>query len=216
MHYNALLRLKSPIMSTQSTLKDLKKLPGKSQKADKIFLTSIAQSVRAARSRRGMTRKQLARDADVSERLLAQLEMGEGNVSVVLLRGITDALNISFGDLFAYEKAPQPEKRSIQNLLSRLPEHRLQEVAQKLLREFGEDVKLRWSRLALIGLRGAGKSTLGAKIAKELKAPFVELDSEIEKDAGIPLAEIFSCTDNPATAGSNAEPWNVCCKNMSG
>jgi XRE family transcriptional regulator, aerobic/anaerobic benzoate catabolism transcriptional regulator len=179
-------------MSTQSALKDLRKDPGKSQKADKIFLSSIAQSVRAARSRRGMTRKQLAHDADVSERLLAQLEMGEGNVSVVLLRKITNALNVSFAELFTYEKAPQPEKRSIQNLLARLPEHRLEEVAQKLLREFGEDVKLRWSRLALIGLRGAGKSTLGAKIAKEFKAPFVELDSEIEKDAGIPLAEIFS------------------------
>jgi XRE family aerobic/anaerobic benzoate catabolism transcriptional regulator len=179
-------------MSTQSALKDLRKDPGKSQKADKIFLSSIAQSVRAARSRRGMTRKQLAHDADVSERFLAQLEMGEGNVSVVLLRKITNALNVSFAELFTYEKAPQPEKRSIQNLLARLPEHRLEEVAQKLLREFGEDVKLRWSRLALIGLRGAGKSTLGAKIAKEFKAPFVELDSEIEKDAGIPLAEIFS------------------------
>jgi XRE family aerobic/anaerobic benzoate catabolism transcriptional regulator len=179
-------------MSTHKSLPDLKNEAGKSQKADEIFLTSIAQSVRAARSRRGMTRKQLADDADVSERLLAQLEMSEGNISIVLLRRITNALNISFAELFTYEKAPQPEKRSIQNLLARLPEDRLKEVAQKLLREFGEDVKLRWSRLALIGLRGAGKSTLGAKIANEFRAPFVELDSEIEKDAGIPLAEIFS------------------------
>ena len=68
----------------------------------------------------------------------------------------------------------------------------MREVAQKLLREYGEDLNLRWTRLALIGLRGAGKSTLGAKIAKELKAPFIELDAEIEKDAGMPLAEIFS------------------------
>jgi XRE family transcriptional regulator, aerobic/anaerobic benzoate catabolism transcriptional regulator len=179
-------------MSTRNALRDLKNDSGKSQKADEIFLSSIAQSVRAARSRRGMTRKQLAHEADVSERLLAQLEMSEGNVSIVLLRRITNALNLSFAELFTYEKAPQQEKRSIQNLLSRLPEDRLQEVAQKLLREFGEDVKLRWSRLALIGLRGAGKSTLGAKIAKEFRAPFVELDAEIEKDAGIPLAEIFS------------------------
>ena len=192
MHYNAVFRVKIPIMSTHNALSDLKNDAGKSKKADKIFLSSIAQSVRAARSRRGMTRKQLAHDADVSERLLAQLEMSEGNVSIVLLRRITNALNMSFAELFTYEKAPQPEKRSIQNLLARLPEDRLKEVAQKLLREFGEDIKLRWTRLALIGLRGAGKSTLGARIAKEFRAPFVELDSEIEKDAGIPLAEIFS------------------------
>jgi XRE family aerobic/anaerobic benzoate catabolism transcriptional regulator len=164
----------------------------KAQNADEIFLSAVAKSLRAARARRGMTRKQLAQDSGVSERLLAQLEVGEGNISIVLLRRITDALNFSLTDLFMDVREPQPEKRFIQNLLERLPDHRLQEVAQRLTREFGEDVKLRWSRLALIGLRGAGKSTLGAKIAKEFKAPFVELDAEIEKDAGIPLAEIFS------------------------
>ena len=192
MHYNALLASKRPIMSTHSSLTNPDPSTGMSQNADEIFLYSVARSVRAARARRGMSRKQLAHDAGVSERLLAQLEMGEGNTSIVLLRRITDALNISLSDLFMEVMEPQPEKRFIQNLLERLPDHRLKDVAQKLIREFGEDVKLRWSRLALIGLRGAGKSTLGAKIAKEFKAPFVELDAEIEKDAGIPLAEIFS------------------------
>jgi XRE family aerobic/anaerobic benzoate catabolism transcriptional regulator len=179
-------------MSTKQAPITPKEHGAKPQNADEIFLSAVAKCVRAARSRRGMTRKQLADDSDVSERLLAQLEMGEGNISIVLLRRVTDALNISLTDLFMDVREPQPEKRFIQNLLERLPEERLKEVAQKLTREFGEDVKLRWSRLALIGLRGAGKSTLGAKIAKEFKAPFVELDSEIEKDAGIPLAEIFS------------------------
>ena len=192
MHYNALLGSKLPIMSTKQAPLALKDDAHKSQNADEIFLSAVAKSLRAARARRGMTRKQLAHDSDVSERLLAQLEMGEGNISIVLLRRIADALNFSLTDLFMDVREPQPEKRFIQNLLERLPDHRLQEVAQRLTREFGEDVKLRWSRLALIGLRGAGKSTLGAKIAKEFKAPFVELDAEIEKDAGIPLAEIFS------------------------
>lgn len=192
MHYNALLVSKRPIMSTYSSLTNPDPSTGISQNADEIFLSSVARSVRSARARRGMTRKQLAHDAGVSERHLAQLEMGEGNTSIVLLRRITIALNISLSDLFMDVIEPQPEKRFIQNLLERLPDHRLPEVAQKLIREFGEDVKLRWSRLALIGLRGAGKSTLGAKIAKEFKAPFVELDAEIEKDAGIPLAEIIS------------------------
>ena len=192
MHYNAFLASKRPIMSTHSSLASPGPAAGNAQNADEIFLFSVARSVRAARARRGMTRKQLAHDAGVSERLLAQLEMGEGNTSIVLLRRITDALNVSLSDLFMDVLEPQPEKRFVHNLLERLPEHRLREVAQRLAREFGEDVKLRWSRLALIGLRGAGKSTLGARIAKVFKAPCIELDSEIEKDAGIPLAEIFS------------------------
>jgi XRE family transcriptional regulator, aerobic/anaerobic benzoate catabolism transcriptional regulator len=179
-------------MSTQFSIPNSSVDSRKPQNADEIFLASIAMSVRAARARRGLTRKQLADEAGVSSRKLSQLEMADGSISVLLLRRITDALNISLADLFMAVREPQPEKRFIQNLLERLPDHRLQEVAQKLMREFGEDLKLRWSRLALIGLRGAGKSTLGTKIAKEFKVPFVELDSEIEKDAGIPLAEIFS------------------------
>jgi len=179
-------------MSTQQALPSPLRDTGNPKNADEIFLSAVANSIRAARARRGMTRKQLAHDSGVSERLLAQLEMGVGNISIVLLRRIANALNISLADFFMGAREPHPEKRFIQNLLERLPVQRLQEIAQKLTREFGEDVKLRWSRLALIGLRGAGKSTLGAKIAKEFKAPFVELDAEIEKDAGIPLAEIFS------------------------
>jgi XRE family transcriptional regulator, aerobic/anaerobic benzoate catabolism transcriptional regulator len=179
-------------MSTQQALPKPLSDTSKPKNADEIFLSNVATSLRAARARRGMTRKQLSQESGVSERLLAQLEMSQGNITIVLLRRITDALNISLADLFIDAREPHPERRFIQNLLERLPVQRLQEVAQKLTREFGEDVKLRWSRLALIGLRGAGKSTLGAKIAKEFKAPFVELDAEIEKDAGIPLAEIFS------------------------
>jgi XRE family transcriptional regulator, aerobic/anaerobic benzoate catabolism transcriptional regulator len=179
-------------MSTQQAPPSALNDTSKPKNTDETFLSNVATSLRAARARRGMTRKQLSHDSDVSERLLAQLEMGEGNITIVLLRRITDVLNISLADLFMDAREPHPEKRFIQNLLERLPVQRLQEVAQKLTREFGEDVKLRWSRLALIGLRGAGKSTLGAKIAKEFKAPFIELDAEIEKDAGIPLPEIFS------------------------
>jgi XRE family aerobic/anaerobic benzoate catabolism transcriptional regulator len=179
-------------MSTHFSLPNSNLTGEKSQNAEEYFLSCLAKTVRAARSRKGVTRKQLATEAGVSERKLAQLEMGEGNISIVLLRRITNALNVSLNDLFVDEVAPHPEKRFIQNFLAHLPEHRMREVAQKLLREYGEDINLRWARLALIGLRGAGKSTLGAKIAKEFKAPFVELDAEIEKDAGMPLAEIFS------------------------
>jgi XRE family transcriptional regulator, aerobic/anaerobic benzoate catabolism transcriptional regulator len=156
------------------------------------FLLTVGKTVRAARARRGMTRQQLADEAGISSRHLAQVETGEGNISIVLLRRITNALNIPLGEIFVGEKEPRPEQRFVQNLLERLPENSMKDIAQKLMREFGTDLRAKWSRVALIGLRGAGKSTLGAKLAKDLQAPFIELDGEIEKDAGMPLAEIFS------------------------
>jgi XRE family aerobic/anaerobic benzoate catabolism transcriptional regulator len=139
-----------------------------------------------------MTRKMVSREADVSERHLAQLEAGEGNVSVMLLQRIASALNVSLVELFAPEAEEPVEKRLIQRFLERLPSHRLEDVVFRLMRDFGHEEKVRRARIALIGLRGAGKSTLGAKLAAEMKARFVELDSEIEKDTGMPLGEIFS------------------------
>jgi XRE family aerobic/anaerobic benzoate catabolism transcriptional regulator len=160
--------------------------------SDDAFLGSLGARVRELRSLRGMTRKAVAREADVSERHLAQLELGDGNVSIVLLRRIATALNVTLEDLFA-PKAPVPdEKRMIGELLEWLPPHRLQEILQRLTHELANNEKSRRSRIALIGLRGAGKSTLGAKLSRDLNIPFVELDREIEKDAGMGLAEIFS------------------------
>jgi XRE family aerobic/anaerobic benzoate catabolism transcriptional regulator len=139
-----------------------------------------------------MTRKLVARESDVSERHLAQLEAGEGNVSIVLLRRIAAALNVSLVELFAPEVEEPAEKRMIQRFLERLPNHRLEDVVLRLMRDFSPGEKLRRKRIALIGLRGAGKSTLGSKLALEMRVPFIELDGEIEKDTGMPLGEIFS------------------------
>lgn len=160
--------------------------------SDADFLGFLGARVRELRSLRGMTRKMVAREADVSERHLAQLELGDGNVSIVLLRRIATALNVSLADLFA-PRAPVPdEKRRIGELLERLPSQRLGETLQRLTRELASEEKSRRSRIALIGLRGAGKSTLGAKLSHELGIPFIELDREIEHGAGIALTEIFS------------------------
>ncbi|MGB0034365.1 MAG: helix-turn-helix transcriptional regulator [Candidatus Acidiferrales bacterium] len=156
------------------------------------FLVFLGKRVRELRNRRGMTRKMVAREADVSERHLAQLEAGDGNVSIVLLRRIVAALNVSLVELFAPEAEESVEKRLIQRFLERLPAHRLEDVAFRLMRDFGHEEKVRRMRIALIGLRGAGKSTLGFKFAEENSIPFIELDREIEKDTGMPLAEIFS------------------------
>lgn len=156
------------------------------------FLRFLGHRVRELRSRRGMTRKMTAKESDVSERHLAQLEAGEGNVSIVLLRRIAATLNVSLAELFAREAEEATEKSQLQRFLERLPQQRAEEAVSRLMREFGEEEAQRRNRIALIGLRGAGKSTLGARLSQERGIPFVELDGEIEKDTGMPLTEIFS------------------------
>src|SRR5262249_33552942 len=160
--------------------------------SDGAFLQVLGKRVRQARDVRGMTRKALAVAADVSERHLAQLESGEGNVSIVLLRRIAKALEVSLSDLFSSEMNEAVEKRLILQLLGQLPAHRLEEVVYRLTRDFGQEEKARQMRVALIGLRGAGKSTLGARLGEAFRITFIELDREIEKETGMPLAEIFA------------------------
>ena len=160
--------------------------------SDGNFLKTLGQRVRLLRTRGGMTRKMVAREADVSERHLAQLEAGEGNVSIVLLRRIAAAVSASLEELFAQDAANPDDKKLIQRFLERIPASRLEEVLGRVTRGIGLQSEARRGRIAMIGLRGAGKSTLGAKLAEELGVPFTELDREIEKDTGVPLGEIFS------------------------
>jgi XRE family aerobic/anaerobic benzoate catabolism transcriptional regulator len=146
-----------------------------------------------------MTRKTLAHESDVSERHLAQLESGEGNISILLLRRIAAVLSVSLEELFAATQQDDrhgdrrsSQKQTILRFIERLPSHRLEEAAARLMRDLGPEQNLRLARVALIGLRGAGKSTLGSQLATERHVPFIELDHEIEKDTGMPLTEIFS------------------------
>ena len=161
--------------------------PRLSPRSNDGFLLSLGKRVRELRNRRGLTRKMMAREADVSERHLAQLETGEGNVSIVLLRRIAAALHVSLADLFAAEMETRHEKVLIQRFLERLPAHRVEDAMSRLLREFGDEDAARRKRVALIGLRGAGKSTLGLRLGQDMHIPFIELDREIEKDTGMPL-----------------------------
>jgi XRE family transcriptional regulator, aerobic/anaerobic benzoate catabolism transcriptional regulator len=130
---------------------------------DSFLLRDLAQRIRALRKSRSLTRKNLSALADVSERHLAQLESGEGNISILLLNRIATALNTSLAELFANDEQSS-----------------------------SNEISPRQKRIALIGLRGAGKSTLGQKLAETRNIPFVELDREIEKETGMPLADIFS------------------------
>jgi XRE family transcriptional regulator, aerobic/anaerobic benzoate catabolism transcriptional regulator len=160
--------------------------------AEEGFLAGLGRRVRAFRNRRGMTRKMLALEADVSERHLAQLEAGDGNISVLLLQRIATALSVSIGELFADANGGDREAASILQRLERMPSARRREIVARIQSEIEDDGRARDGRVALIGLRGAGKSTLGARLASDLNVPFIELDREIEKDAGMDLAGIFS------------------------
>ncbi len=155
-----------------------------------VTLAELGTRVRAWRARRGMTRKALAADSGLSERFLADVESGKGNVSINSLEAAARALNITVIDLL--QDAPRPALARTQGLLSRLDDSQLDQAYGLLGSTFGlSDALGREHRVALIGLRGAGKSTLGAQLAAERGVPFIELDREIEREAGTSMNEIL-------------------------
>jgi XRE family aerobic/anaerobic benzoate catabolism transcriptional regulator len=156
----------------------------------KATLSELGARVRAWRARRGMTRKQLATDSGLSERFLADVETGKGNVSINSLEAAARALNITILELL--QDAPRPALGRVHGLLSRLDDAQLDHAYTLLAGSFGlGDEQGREKRIALIGLRGAGKSTLGAQLATQRGVPFVELDREIEREAGTSMNEIL-------------------------
>jgi XRE family aerobic/anaerobic benzoate catabolism transcriptional regulator len=136
-----------------------------------------------------MTRRMLARDCGVSERYLAELESGRGNFSIVLLRRVAAAIDVPLAELVS-EELPPVEYALVAERLRRLKPAELTEAAALLAERFGKDAA-RADRIALIGLRGAGKSTLGALLAERLGWEFVELSREIEREAAVGVNEIF-------------------------
>src|SRR6266702_4626880 len=139
-----IMHVRSVSMNTAATITPkVANLPQATASPEGDFLVSLGKRVRELRSRRGMTRKMVAREADVSERHLAQLEAGEGNVSIVLLRRIAAALNVSLVELFTPESEETSEKQLIQRFLERLPDHRMKDVVLCLIRDFGPEEKLR-------------------------------------------------------------------------
>jgi XRE family aerobic/anaerobic benzoate catabolism transcriptional regulator len=160
---------------------------------EQAYLQQLGSRVRDARARSGFSRKSLAAKSAVSERYLAQLESGQGNISVLLLRQVARALDITLTELLRDEHEHPIELTLLLQYLEKLSPKKLMQARNILTSAFGEqDPQERRNRIALIGLRGAGKSTLGKRLAESIGAPFVELDDEIERDAGIPSSEIFS------------------------
>lgn len=153
-------------------------------------LAELGARVRAWRARRGMTRKALAADSGLSERFLADVESGKGNVSINSLEAAARALNITILELL--QDAARPALARAQALLGRLDDAQLDQAYALLAGTFGlANAHGREHRIALLGLRGAGKSTLGARLAAERNVPFVELDREIEREAGTSMNEIL-------------------------
>jgi XRE family transcriptional regulator, aerobic/anaerobic benzoate catabolism transcriptional regulator len=159
------------------------------------YLVALGKRVRSVRAIRGMSRKVLAREAGVSERYVAQLEAGLGNISIMLLRRIADAAGLPVEDLVA-DPDRQPKDWILLRELIRKAEPRVIDGIKALLS--GEQdataalQAVHVDRVALIGLRGAGKSTLGRMVAEQLGWRFVELNREIEAEAGFSVAEVFS------------------------
>jgi len=156
------------------------------------FLVALGERVRALRARRGMTRKAVAIAADVSERHLANLEYGIGNASILVLLQVAGALQCSLAELLGDVSTSSPEWLLIRELLEHRDEATLHQVRVAIgeLLGTGGASAARHPRIALIGLRGAGKTTLGQMLAADLGFPFVELSREIEQFAGCSVGEI--------------------------
>jgi len=156
------------------------------------LLMALGERVRNLRARRGLTRKAVALTAGVSERHLANLEYGIGNASILVLQQVANALQCSLAELVGDVTTSSPEWLLIREMLERRGEPDLRRVRVALgeLLDSASSDPARQRRIALIGLRGAGKSTLGQMLADDLEVPFVELSREIEKFAGCSVREI--------------------------
>lgn len=170
------------------------------QEAESVdYLQGVGRKVRAARAQRGMTRKILARDSGVSERYLAQLEAGQGNPSILVVRQIAGAMDLPATALIDDGPVQPVDMQLAIQLLGRLSVDQQAEARRWLQGHFDDPgLTMRQSRIALIGLRGAGKSTLGKSLAARLAVPFIELNRVIEHDYGASLSELLSLSGQPA------------------
>jgi XRE family aerobic/anaerobic benzoate catabolism transcriptional regulator len=156
------------------------------------FLEQLGQRVRTMRALRGMSRKVLAKVSGISERYIAQLESGKGNVSIVLLRRVSNAMGAQLEDLIPTAEL-SPDWPVIRELLRKATPNQIAQARDILAGQGGSaQRRTSFAGIALIGLRGAGKSTLGKLLAKKIGWSFVELNKEIEAQNGLSVAEIIA------------------------
>jgi XRE family transcriptional regulator, aerobic/anaerobic benzoate catabolism transcriptional regulator len=154
-----------------------------------LLLQGLGARVRALRSEASLTIKELAKRAELSLRFVIQLEAGQGNISVAGLARVAAALGRPLPELIPPPSDDQSIRAKLWQIFSSSSDEDLQDFQHWFAQRSGDTNRY---FIALIGLRGAGKSTVGAKLAKKLKTEFVELDSRIEQAAGMSLGEIFS------------------------
>tara|TARA_R110001599_G_C12268180_1_gene661075 strand:- start:68 stop:1009 length:942 start_codon:yes stop_codon:yes gene_type:complete len=156
------------------------------------YIEAIGQRVRGARARRGMTRKDLSQHSEISQRYLAQVETGQANISVGLLSRIAQALNLDIHELLPHSRNDRVAGQvQLKQLLERLSVKELAQ-AQKLLTDQFARAPLEVHGIALVGLRGGGKTTLGRLLADSLGIPFIRLGNVIESLAGMDIPELFA------------------------
>lgn len=153
------------------------------------LLKNIGLRVRTLRLEGNFTIRDLAERADLSLRFINQLEAGQGNISIAGLARVATALSRSLIELIPQTNGDHSLQAEVWHLIAQCAENDLREFQQWFANRAGHSQP---RFIALVGLRGAGKSTVGSKLAKKLKTDFVELDSSIEKSAGMSLGEIFS------------------------
>jgi XRE family aerobic/anaerobic benzoate catabolism transcriptional regulator len=171
-------------------ISDAEQAGGAPSDAETGFLEGLGQRVRTMRALRGMSRKVLAKVSGISERYIAQLEGGKGNVSIVLLRRVANAMGAPLEDLIPGGEL-QPDWPVIRDLLRKATPNQIAQ-AKELLSGGSAPLRRAFSGIALIGLRGAGKSTLGKMLAERIGWSFVELNKEIERQNGLSVAEIIA------------------------
>lgn len=176
------------------TRSDISALHGDTRPDDEAVVAALMEQVgdrvRKARERKGIPRRLLSEKSGVSPRYLAQLESGQGNISISLLKRVAMALDHRI-EWFVGEETPwNSDVMRIAELFRRSDQATRDSVLQLLGAE--TDGSRRAQRISLVGLRGAGKSTLGKLTGERLGVPFIELNEEIERRAGMPIGEIMA------------------------
>jgi XRE family aerobic/anaerobic benzoate catabolism transcriptional regulator len=173
--------------------------PHRADPQEIAYLRILADKIREARAQRGMTRNALAADSGVSLRFLAQLESGQGNPSILVLRRIASAMGFPPDDLLSDDSPAAIDRILLMQQLKRLSDEDIAKARRLLTQQWGLDGVSEAKRpyVTLIGLRGAGKTTLGRRLAKQRGVPFFELDREVEREYGATIGEILQLHGQP-------------------
>lgn len=160
---------------------------------DSALLHAIGRRLRLVRTQRGMTRRLLSAQSGVSERYIAQVESGRGNGSVLLLHALATALGVPLVRLLEDPPDEAAPATRLMRAVGRLTRGQAEQTLCWLEERYGTEPApmQRQRRIALVGLRGAGKSSLGRLLAARMGVPFHELDREIEREASVDLSEVF-------------------------